>query len=89
MDYAFEYVADKGIEAENAYPYRAKTGLCKYHKEKVLFSNKAYEDVPQGNNDALLAAVAQQPVSIGIEADTSNFQLYAGGVSMMPVVEQI
>jgi len=80
MDYAFEYVAAKGIESETTYPYKALTGTCRYSKAKVLFKNKAYEDIPQRDNDALAAAVAQQPVSIGIEADTSAFQMYTSGV---------
>merc|ERR1712178_587127 len=39
-----------------------------------------YKDVAQDNLQALEEAVAQQPVSIAIEADKSVFQLYHSGV---------
>jgi len=74
MDYVFKYVSAQGIEPAADYPYTAQQGT------EIVFKNTASKDVPQGNNDALAAAVAQQPVSIGIEADSSTFQLYTGGV---------
>jgi len=36
--------------------------------------------VEKNNEDALAAAVAQQPVSVAIEADQTDFQLYESGV---------
>merc|ERR1712146_830726 len=41
---------------------------------------KGYYDVPSDNMEALMEAVAQQPVSIAIEADQTSFQTYGGGV---------
>ncbi|KAK6797377.1 hypothetical protein RDI58_005079 [Solanum bulbocastanum] len=38
-----------------------------------------YRDVPQEEN-ALLCAVAQQPVSVGIDGMSADFQLYRGGI---------
>ena len=40
----------------------------------------SYSDVQTQSMSALMAAVAQQPVSVAIEADKSCFQHYAGGV---------
>ena len=39
-----------------------------------------YKDVPQDSDNAMMSAVAQQPVSVAIEADQSSFQFYTGGV---------
>merc|ERR1712011_56085 len=39
-----------------------------------------YTDVSKDNEQALMSAVAQQPVSIAIEADQSSFQFYSSGV---------
>jgi cathepsin L len=80
MDNCFKYTAAKGIEPASAYPYKAVQGKCQYSKAKTVFKNTGFSDVPQGDNDALAAAVAQQPVSVGIEADSSAFQLYTSGI---------
>ena len=37
-----------------------------------------YADVEPYNEEALLEAVAKQPVSVGIEASAWDFQLYEG-----------
>jgi len=39
-----------------------------------------HTDVPAGDEEALKAAVSQQPVSIAIEADKTAFQSYSGGI---------
>ena len=36
-----------------------------------------YEDIPSNDESALLNIVAQQPVSVAIEASGRDFQLYA------------
>ena len=57
------------------------TGTCDATKEGVpVVTNSGFTDVPTGDEDALKSAVAQQPVSVAIEADKSVFQLYASGV---------
>merc|ERR1712050_184830 len=43
-----------------------------------------FVDVPKNNEVALQAAVASQPVSIGIQANKLPFQLYKGGVLSDP-----
>lgn len=63
------------------YPYTARDGTCDKQKEsKHVGSIDGYEDVPVNDEEALMKAVANQPVSVAIEADQSGFQLYAGGV---------
>jgi len=83
MDYAFAYVEKNGgLCTEEEYAYKASSSM--FCKERTC-SEKAgkitgYTDVTPDSEDALLAAVAQGPVSIAIEADQSAFQLYGGGV---------
>lgn len=36
-----------------------------------------YENVPENDEDALMKAVANQPVSVAIDAGGSNFQFYS------------
>jgi len=80
MDQAFQYIiSNKGITSESSYPYTAEQGTCQTSVESVA-TISSYTDVPALNENALLQAVAQQPVSVAIEADTEAFQFYSGGV---------
>ena len=45
-----------------------------------------YEDVEPDNEGALMSSVAQQPVSVAINAGTRDFQLYAGVGLLAPLV---
>ena len=82
MDSAFEYIIkNKGLTTESNYPYTAADGTCSASKAKqVAATIKTYTDVTPSSADALINAVAQQPISVAIEADQNSFQLYAGGV---------
>jgi len=84
MDNAFKWVESHGIAAESAYPYTSGTGItgiCNKAKErKTVATISGYTDVSSGDEAALKSAVAQQPVSVAIEADKSVFQLYKSGI---------
>jgi len=80
MDYAFEYIEKNPLELEAEYPYTAKNGKCKYVASKGVGLVKSYKDVASGSATQLRAAVAQQPVSVAIEADQFVFQGYTGGI---------
>ncbi|KAI5682896.1 hypothetical protein M9H77_04124 [Catharanthus roseus] len=82
MDDAFQFIIkNKGLTTEANYPYEATDGTCNSKKE----SNRAatitgYEDVPENSESDLLKAVANQPVSVAIDAGGSAFQFYSSGV---------
>ena len=52
--------------------------LVFYHLQKnaKVVSIDSYEDVPENDEKALKTAVANQPVSVAIEAGGRGFQLY-------------
>lgn len=82
MDQAFQYIIDnKGITTEDAYTYTA-TGpnTCESAGKPVAATLSGFKDVAVGSETALLTAIAQQPVSVAVEADQSVFQFYSGGV---------
>ena len=82
MDYAFQYViSNKGITTEDAYPYTA-TGpnTCEAAGKPIAATFSSFKDVPTNSDDALVFAIAQQPVSVAVEADQASFQFYSGGV---------
>merc|ERR1711881_748075 len=81
MDNAFKYIiAEGGLCSEAAYPYTAADGTCKSSSCQKVATISSYKDVPVDSDDAMMAALAQQPVSIAIEADQMSFQFYSGGV---------
>ncbi|GFP84596.1 cysteine proteinase rd21a [Phtheirospermum japonicum] len=82
MDYGFKFVIDNGgLDTEDDYPYNAHDGTCDgYRKNAHVVSIDSYEDVPENDEQALMKAVAHQPVSVAIEAGGRAFQLYQSGV---------
>jgi len=85
MDDGFKYLEAKGDSSESSYAYTGKTGTCDSSKQSAADGIKAgavgsYHDVTTENEAQMEAAVAQQPVSVAIEADQSGFQFYKSGV---------
>ncbi len=86
MDNAFNWIGkNNGLCTESAYPYVSGTtktaGDCKTTCSNVAGSTIVkHVDVATKSDTALMTAIAQQPVSIAIEADQRDFQLYKTGV---------
>jgi len=91
MDNAFDWIKKNGgICAEADYPYASGSGTApKCTSTCTVVENSAptgYTDVstvPQQtpcSEDTMMKAVAQQPISVAIEADQSSFQFYSTGV---------
>ena len=80
MDNAFKYIMANGIALESTYPYTARTGTCnKSLAAQVVVKISSYTDVTPDSPTDLEAAIAQQPVSVAVEADQSSWQLYSSG----------
>ncbi|KAF8020393.1 hypothetical protein BT93_G0947 [Corymbia citriodora subsp. variegata] len=82
MDSAFEFIISKGgLTTEANYPYQGKEQTCNTAKTGYRAASiTGYQDVPANNEKALLQAVANQPVSVAVEAGGFDFQFYSGGV---------
>ncbi|XP_047334005.1 low-temperature-induced cysteine proteinase-like [Impatiens glandulifera] len=82
MDYAFEFIIKNGgIDTEEDYPYSGSDGRCDtLRKNAKVVTIDDYEDVPVNDEKALQKAVANQPISVAIEAGGREFQLYESGV---------
>ncbi|XP_020250278.1 senescence-specific cysteine protease SAG39-like [Asparagus officinalis] len=82
MDNAFKFmIKNKGLTTEARYPYTATDGTCSSKKASASAATiTGYEDVPANDESSLLKAVANQPVSVAIDAGGSDFQLYSSGV---------
>ena len=79
MDDAFEYAIDNGMCSEEDDPYTAENAQCDSACKPVV-QMSGCSDVASGNQMDLMAAVANGPVSVAIEADTPTFQLYTSGI---------
>ncbi|KAJ1704274.1 hypothetical protein LUZ63_004053 [Rhynchospora breviuscula] len=82
MDNAFRFIIDNGgLRTEEDYPYLMEEGTCDDKRdESEVVTITGFEDVPENSEEALIKALAHQPVSVAIEASGRNFQFYSGGV---------
>jgi len=83
MDNAFAYAEANAICTEDSYKYTGVGGTCKASTCTVGLpkgSVTGYKDVAKNDMNAMMEAVAQQPVSIAIQANLPTFQLYKNGV---------
>jgi len=82
MDNAFKFIIhNKGLSTEDKYPYKGSDGNCsKSERASPAAKITGYEDVPANSEKALKMAVANQPVSVAIDASGYAFQFYSKGV---------
>ena len=86
MDNAFTWIGDNGgLCNESDYPYfsgETKTnGPCKTSCKNIKNSKiTEFIDIIKSSDDEMMKAISNQPVSIAIEADQHEFQLYKSGV---------
>jgi C1A family cysteine protease len=86
MDNAFAWIEKNGgLCSEGDYPYTSgdtKTaGTCESTCDIVSNSVvTSFNDVHSSNDVDMMTALSKQPVSIAIEADQKDFQLYSSGV---------
>lgn len=80
MDNAFKYIMANGITTESNYPYVARQQSCNTGAaSQVAARITGYQNVAANNMNSLMAAVAQQPTSVAVEADQAAWQSYSGG----------
>jgi C1A family cysteine protease len=86
MDNAFDWVSkNSGLCTEKDYPYNSGTtqtsGSCQTKCTEKPDSNVVgFIDIPSSSDEEMKNALSMQPVSIAIEADQKEFQLYKSGV---------
>ncbi|CAJ1939258.1 unnamed protein product [Sphenostylis stenocarpa] len=80
MERAFEYIKGNGLVREDEYPYTGRQWTCHRVGGVDLTMIRGYQSVPPQMEEELLKAVANQPVSVLLEAKGQAFQFYSGGV---------
>jgi len=81
MDNAFSYIIKNGgIDTEECYPYEGRDDTCRYKTTCIGATLSSYKDITPHDDNAMLSAVTQQPVSIAIYGSSASFQMYSHGV---------
>lgn len=86
MDNAFKWIkGNGGLCTESAYPYVSGTtktaGNCETDCQLVENSRiTSFVDVPTSSDSAMMDALQVNPISVAIQADQKDFQLYKSGV---------
>jgi len=86
MDNAFTWIGKNGgLCSESSYPYTSgvtkTSGSCKTECINIINSDViSFNDVSSSSDNSMMTALSFQPVSIAIEADQKEFQLYKSGV---------
>ncbi|KFK27640.1 hypothetical protein AALP_AA8G409600 [Arabis alpina] len=79
MSKSFEYIINnQGITSEDNYPYQGAQQTCASTTEStdsVAATINGYETIPNNDEEALLKAVSQQPVSAVIDGSGEAFML--------------
>ncbi|PPD72886.1 hypothetical protein GOBAR_AA35316 [Gossypium barbadense] len=70
-----------GITTEERYTYQEMQGTCDTGKQKNKAATSTnYETLPATDEEAMLQAVTNQPVSVAIDGSGLAFQFFQGGV---------
>lgn len=81
MENAFEWIhKNGGLCTETAYPYLGTQNTCETTCQLVQKSRIESWITVEPTDQSFMTALTQQPVSIAIEADQRDFQLYKSGV---------
>ncbi|ESN92796.1 hypothetical protein HELRODRAFT_164913 [Helobdella robusta] len=78
MDNAFKYIkANKGIDTETAYPYKAESGDCRFKENQIGATVTGFVDISKGSEEKLEEVLATVgPVSVAIDSSHKSFMFY-------------
>ena len=78
---AFKYWQTNYAELETSYPYTARDGACKYSStQHTTTKDGGYANVQGSNVSAMKTALAQQPLSVSVDAESNGFGYYKSGI---------
>lgn len=77
-DNAFKYVEANGLCSWDSYPFIGHQGSCRAASCTPVANITSFQDVTANSEYALMAAAAQQPVSVGVDA--TSWMHYSSGV---------
>jgi len=92
MDSAFKYLESHRVCSEDSYGYKQMSGACQEDTCSEVIPQGGvigFKDVPANDEHALMEAVAQQPVSIAVQANQKSFKMYNSGILTQSCAAQV
>tara|TARA_B100001094_G_scaffold250142_1_gene247613 strand:+ start:611 stop:1477 length:867 start_codon:yes stop_codon:yes gene_type:complete len=80
MDLGFQYIIQNGLCRNASYPYVASDQECTKDQCSSVVNISNYGNLKPNDEINLRKGVAQQPVSVAIQANKRSFQLYQSGI---------
>ena len=75
-----QWLETHGQELESAYPYHATDGSCKYDSAKGKVKSTSVHSVTKNSVSQLKAAIQNGPTAVAVQANTTPFGHYSGGI---------
>jgi len=75
---AFDYVSQKGIASEAAYPYTARTGTCNESIPKSAKIKSFVKLIENNYTDVIVALATVGPLAVNVDAN--SWSMYSSGV---------
>jgi len=79
MEYTYDFLIDHGAVDVSRASYTASESLCTHEPADIVAKGTNYQQVT-GSIEAMKQAVALRPVTVAINASSTAFQYYDGGV---------
>ena len=80
MQGCYKYLKSYKMMTGSSYPYVAYQKKCSYNSASGIVNAAGYVDVTKNDPNAHINAIARGPVSAAIQATSSIFQFYKGGI---------
>jgi len=81
MTSAFEYIIDNGgLCSEEDYSYQATDENCRECQKVSGTELTSCKEISSGDSNSLIKSLSKQPISVGIQANSFEFQHYSSGI---------
>lgn len=78
---SFKYIASAGLANTTVYPIAGSANKCNKTAAAIITAKaSSYLNVTSNSANALQSAIVLQPVAVGVSANVSIWQSYAGGI---------
>ena len=78
---SFKYIASAGLANTTVYPFAGSSNKCNKTAAAIITAKaSSYLNVTSNSASALQSAIVLQPVAVGVSANVSIWQSYAGGI---------